>query len=71
MDGCATRVYELMKNAGVTLTSVGATFPYGKDPRDRNLRIAPTYPSDADLTLATEILAISVKLAALEKLLNV
>lgn len=68
MPGCAKRVYELMKGAGVTLTPVGATFPYGVDPEDKNLRIAPTYPSDDELSLATEILVLSVKLAALEKL---
>lgn len=68
MPGTAKRVYELMKEAGVTLTPVGATFPYGIDPEDKNLRIAPTYPSDEDLALATEILALAVKLAALEKI---
>lgn len=68
LPGCATRVYELMKNAGVTLTPVGATHPYGIDPDDKNLRIAPTYPSDEELTIATKMLVISVKLAALEKL---
>ena len=68
LPGCAKRVYELMQGAGVTLTSVGATFPHGVDPEDKNLRIAPTYPDDAELSLATEILALSVKLAALEKL---
>ena len=57
-----------MKDAGVTLTDVGATFPYGRDPEDKNLRIAPTYPSDGDLTLATEILVLAVKIAALEAL---
>lgn len=68
MQGTAKRVYELMKTAGVTLTSVGATFPYGIDPMDSNLRIAPTYPTDEELVLAVDILALSVKLAALEKL---
>ena len=59
-----------MKDAGVTLTDVGATFPYGIDPEDKNLRIAPTYPTDSDLSKATEILVVAVKLAALEKLIN-
>ena len=68
LPGTAKRVYELMKNAGVTLTQVGATFPYGIDPSDRNLRIAPTYPTNDELSLAVEILTIAVKIAALEKI---
>ena len=59
-----------MKEAGVTLTDVGATFPYGIDPEEKNLRIAPTYPTDDDIAKATEILVVAVKLAALEKLMN-
>jgi len=70
MPGTAKRVYELMKDAGVTLTNVGATFPHGVDPEDKNLRIAPTYPSDEDVDLASKILVITTKLAALEKLIN-
>jgi len=70
MAGTAKRVYTLMKEVGVTLTSVGATFPYGIDPEDKNLRIAPTYPTDEDVDLATKILVVAVKLAALEKLMN-
>ena len=68
LPGTAKRVWQLCKEAGVTLTNVGATFPYGIDPEDTNLRIAPSYPSDADLSRATEVLCLCVKLAAAEKL---
>lgn len=68
LPGTAKRVYELMKKAGVTLTQVGATYPYGRDPYDRNLRIAPTYPTNDELSLAVKALTLAVKLAALEKL---
>lgn len=70
MDGTAKRVYELCKNAGVTLTTVGATFPYGKDPNDRNIRIAPSYPPVDELLMATKLLCLCVKIAACEKLLG-
>ncbi len=70
MDGCARRTYHLALEAGVKLTTVGATFPYGNDLRDRNIRIAPTYPSDEDLAVAMNILAICVKISAIEKILN-
>lgn len=66
-DGCASRVAQLMKEAGVVMTGAGATFPYGKDPRDRNLRIAPTYPTIEELKTAVDILCLCVKIAALEK----
>jgi len=68
-NGCAKRVFQLMKEAGVVMTSAGATFPYGNDPDDKNLRIAPTYPPLAEIKLAAEILVICVRLAALEKYL--
>ena len=68
MKGTAKRVYELTAEAGVTLTAVGATFPYGIDPDDSNLRLAPTYPADVELSIACEILVLAIKLAALEKL---
>ena len=67
LPGTAKRVYSLMENAGVTLTAVGATYPYGIDPEDKNLRIAPTYPTDEEVALATEILVVAVKLAAVEE----
>lgn len=70
MDGTAKRVFALCRDAGLTLTDVGATFPYKHDPRDRNLRIAPTYPSCDELKQACEILCLCVKLAAVEKLLK-
>ena len=69
MDGCARRVVRLCKEAGVVLTGAGATYPYKKDPRDRNIRVAPTYPTVPELEQAVELLCISVQLAAVEKLL--
>lgn len=70
LDGCAKRVCSLCKQAGLTLTSAGAPFPYGRDVNDRTLRIAPTFTSDSDLVVATQILTCCVKLACVEKLLD-
>lgn len=70
MPGCATRVYNLCRDAGVRLTDVGATFPYKHDPEDKNLRIAPTFPSNDDLATAMHVLTTCVKIAAIEKCLN-
>lgn len=70
LPGCAKRTYVLMKEAGVIMTAAGATFPYGKDLLDRNLRIAPTLPPIAELRTAMEVLCTAIKLASLEKLLD-
>ena len=67
--GCAKRVFQLMKEAGVVMTSAGATYPYGKDSDDSNLRIAPSFPPLAEIKLAAEILVVCTKLAAVEKYL--
>ena len=68
--GCAKRVVSLCAQAGVKLTGAGATFPYGKDPDDRNIRVAPTFPPVAELEQAMDLFCICVQLAAAEKLLG-
>ena len=70
MPGCARKVYQLARSVGVTLTPAGSTYPYGRDPQDSNLRIAPTYPEIDELKQATEILCSCIKLAAAEALLK-
>ncbi len=68
--GCARRVYQIARSVGVTLTTAGSTYPYGRDPQDSNLRIAPTFPDDEELTQAIEILCSCIKVACAEKLLK-
>jgi len=69
VDGTAARVIELVKAAGVAMTPAGAAFPYGKDPHDRNIRIAPSYPSPDELATAIDVLATCVLIAAAEQAL--
>ncbi len=69
MAGCAKETHRLLKEAGVTLTPAGATYPYGMDPNDSNLRIAPSYPSPAELETAMEMFCICAEMAAIEKIL--
>jgi DNA-binding transcriptional MocR family regulator len=68
LDGCAAEVVRLANDAGVKLTAAGATFPYGKDPRDKNIRIAPSLPPLAQIQQAMEVVAVSVTLASVKKL---
>ena len=70
MNGCAHRVHQLCKEAGVVMTGAGATYPYKKDPNDSNLRIAPSFPPLDELEKAMRVLCVCIKLAAAEKLIN-
>lgn len=70
LDGCAKAVIEMAAEAGVTLTKAGATYPYGKDPQDRNIRLAPTFPSLAELKSAIEIVCLCVKIVSINKILS-
>ncbi len=69
MDGCAKEIVAKCKKAGVTMTGAGAAFPYGKDQKDSNIRIAPTYPPLNDLEIAMNLFSLCVKLVSVEKLL--
>jgi DNA-binding transcriptional MocR family regulator len=69
MDGCARRVVTLAKEAGITVVPAGQTFPYSQDPRDSNIRIAPSYPTESEVEQAAEGIAICTLLAASEKVL--
>jgi DNA-binding transcriptional MocR family regulator len=69
LDNTAKKIVALASEAGIKLTPAGATFPYGKDPNDRNIRIAPTYPSIEELTQAIEVLCLCVKLCGIDQLL--
>lgn len=68
--GCAKRIVQLCKEAGVVLTGAGAAYPYGEDPDDHHIRIAPTYPPVEELAVAAELLCICTRMASVEKLLE-
>ena len=70
LDGCARAIVAKAKEAGLVMTGAGATYPYGKDPKDSNIRIAPSFPTVEELKLATEIFVLSVKLVSVNKYLN-
>ena len=70
MEGCAKAIVAKAKEAGLIMTPAGATFPYGKDPKDTNIRIAPSFPTPEELELAAKVFVLSVKLVSVEKLLE-
>ena len=70
MDGCAKAIVAKCKEAGVKLTGAGATFPYGKDPKDSNIRIAPSFPTPDEMKQAANLFVLCVKLVSVEKLLE-
>ncbi len=70
LDGCAKKIVEKCKEAGVILTGAGATFPYKNDPKDSNIRIAPSYPTPKEMEDATNLFVLCVKLVSIEKILS-
>jgi DNA-binding transcriptional MocR family regulator len=70
LEGCAKAVVEMAAEAGVKLTPAGATYPYGRDPKDRNIRIAPSFPGAEDVRIAMELVAICIQMLSIDKLLS-
>lgn len=70
LPGCAKAIVAKAREAGVIMTEAGATYPYGKDPQDSNIRIAPSYPTPEELALATQVFVLSVKLVSIDKILE-
>lgn len=70
LDGCAKTIVAKCKKAGLVMTGAGATYPYGKDPHDSNIRIAPSYPTLPDLKQAMELFALCVKIVSIDHILS-
>ena len=70
MEGCAKAIVAKAKDAGLIMTPAGATFPYGNDPKDSNIRIAPSFPTPEELAIATQVFVLSVKLVSIDKILS-
>lgn len=70
MEGCAKAIVAKAKEAGLVMTPAGATFPYGNDPKDSNIRIAPSFPTPEELAIATQVFVLSVKLVSIDKILS-
>lgn len=70
MEGCAQKIVAKCREAGVIMTKAGATYPYGNDPKDTNIRIAPTFPTLEEITETAKLFALCVKLVSVEKLLE-
>ena len=70
MEGCAKAIVAKAKEAGLVMTPAGATFPYGNDPKDSNIRIAPSFPTPEELAVATKVFVLSVKLVSIDKILS-
>lgn len=70
MEGCAKAIVAKAKEAGLVMTPAGATFPYGNDPKDSNIRIAPSFPTPEELAIATKVFVLSVKLVSIDKILS-
>ena len=70
LPGCAKAIVAKAKEAGVVMTNAGATFPYGKDPDDSNIRIEPSFPTPEELAMAAEVFVLSVKLVSIDKILE-
>ena len=70
MEGCAKKIVAKAKEAGLTMTGAGATYPYHNDPQDSNIRIAPSFPTPEEMAMATDLFVLCVKMVSVDKLLE-